>query len=35
MVASIGISVSKGDYSASYIINPDQETSFLVFGRSF
>ncbi|MBC8197751.1 MAG: hypothetical protein H8E60_07695 [Candidatus Marinimicrobia bacterium] len=29
---SIGISASRDNFSASYIINPDQETSFLVFG---
>ena len=32
---SIGVSASKDNYSASYIINPDKETSFLVFGVSF
>jgi len=32
---SIGFSASKDNYSASYIINPDKETSFLVFGVSF
>ena len=32
---SIGISASRDNYSASYIINPDQETSFLVFGVNF
>ena len=31
---SIGVSASKDNYSASYIINPDKETSFLVFGVS-
>ena len=30
----IGINVSQGDYSASYIVNPDSELSFLVFGKS-
>ena len=35
MVASVGLNISQGDYFASYIINPDQETSFLFFGRSF
>ncbi|MBC8312425.1 MAG: hypothetical protein H8E72_08960 [Candidatus Marinimicrobia bacterium] len=32
---SIGVSASKDNLSASYIINPDKETSFLVFGLSF
>lgn len=35
MVTNIGLNLSKGDYSASYILNPDQETTFLVFGMSF
>ena len=35
MVASLGLNISQGDYFASYIINPDQETSFLFFGLSF
>lgn len=35
MVASVSLDVSDGDYFASYILNPDSETSFLVFGRSF
>ena len=30
----IGLNVSQGDYSASYIVNPDSELSFLVFGKS-
>jgi len=30
----IGINVSQGDYSASYIVNPDSELNFLVFGKS-
>ncbi len=34
-VVSIGVSASRDNFSASYIINPDQETSFLVFGVSF
>lgn len=34
-LASVGLSMSKGDYFASYILNPDKESSFLVFGRSF
>ena len=32
---SLGISASRDNFSASYIINPDQETSFLVFGVNF
>ena len=32
---SLGISASRDTFSASYIINPDQETSFLVFGVNF
>ena len=35
MVASIGVNVSNDDYFASYILNPDKETSFLVVGKSF
>ena len=31
----VGINASKDSYSASYIINPDGKTSFLVFGVSF
>jgi hypothetical protein len=34
-LTNIGLSLSKGSLSASYIINPNQETSFLVFGYSF
>ena len=34
-VASVSLDVSDGDYFASYILNPDSETTFLVFGRSF
>ncbi|KAA3658872.1 MAG: hypothetical protein DWQ10_10255 [Calditrichaeota bacterium] len=34
-VVNLGISASKESISASYIINPNQETSFLVFGYSF
>ena len=34
-VVSIGVSASRDNFSASYIINPDQETSFLVFGVKF
>ena len=32
---SFGISASRDNFSASYIINPDKETSFLVFGVNF
>ena len=32
---SLGISASRDNLSVSYIINPDQETSFLVLGISF
>ena len=32
---SIGVSASRDNFSVSYIINPDQETSFLVFGVNF
>ena len=35
MVASVSLDVSDGDYFASFILNPDSETTFLVFGRSF
>ncbi len=34
-LVSISLDVSDGDYFASYILNPDSETTFLVFGRSF
>ena len=34
-VASVSLDVSDGDYFASYILNPEAEISFLVFGRSF
>ena len=34
-LVSISLDVSDGDYFASYILNPDLETTFLVFGRSF
>ena len=34
-LVSVGLNMSKGDYFASYILNPDRESSFLVFGRSF
>jgi len=32
---SIGVSASRDNFLASYIINPDKETSFLVFGVNF
>jgi hypothetical protein len=32
---NVGLTVSSGSMSASYIINPDAETNFLVFGYSF
>ena len=32
---SISVSASRDNFSASYIINPNQETSFLVFGVNF
>ena len=31
----IAVSASKDSYTASYILNPDSELAFLVFGRSF
>lgn len=34
-LVSVGLSVAKDNLSASYIINPDTETNFLVFGYSF
>jgi len=35
-LVSIGLNLTKdNDYFASYIINPDKESTFLVFGRSF
>jgi len=34
-VVNIGLTTSRDNFSASYIINPDQETSFLVFGVNF
>ena len=34
-VVNLGITASKDAMSVSYIVNPDQETSFLVFGYSF
>ena len=35
MLVTVGVNVSKGDYFASYILNPDKESTFLVFGSSF
>jgi hypothetical protein len=35
MLVSVGLDVAKGDYFGSYILNPDAEINFLVFGRSF
>ena len=32
---SIGVSARRDNFSASYIINPDKETSFLVFGVNY
>ena len=34
-LVSVGLNMSKGDYFASYILNPNRESTFLVFGRSF
>ena len=34
-LVSVGLNMGKGDYFASYILNPDKESAFLVFGRSF
>ena len=34
-LVSVSLNMGKGDYFASYILNPDRETTFLVFGRSF
>ncbi len=34
-LVNFGLSLSKDRYTAAYIINPDQKTSFLVFGISF
>lgn len=35
MVASISLDVSTGDYFGQYILNPEAEITFLVFGMSF
>lgn len=32
---SLGVTANRDNFSASYIINPDQETSFLIFGVNF
>ena len=34
-LVSVSLDVSMGDYFGSYILNPDAEIAFLVFGRSF
>jgi hypothetical protein len=34
-LVSVSLDVSDGDYFGSYILNPEAEISFLVFGRSF
>tara|TARA_B100000405_G_scaffold298457_1_gene255479 strand:- start:586 stop:1227 length:642 start_codon:yes stop_codon:yes gene_type:complete len=34
-LVAVGVNISSGDYFGSYIINPDKETSFMVFGTSF
>ena len=34
-LVSVGLNMGKGDYFASYILNPDKESAFLVFGKSF
>ena len=31
----LGLNFSRGDYAASYIVNPDSEQSYLVFGRGW
>jgi len=35
MLVNLSINLSKDDYFASYILNPDKETTFLIFGKSF
>ena len=35
MIVAVGLNVTKGAYMASYILNPEAESTFLVFGRSF
>ena len=34
-LAQVSIDVSSGDYFAQYILNPEAEITFLVFGTSF
>ena len=34
-LVSVGINLGKADYFASYILNPDKESTFLIFGKSF
>ena len=34
-VVELGITASNGIYSCSWILNPNQETTFLVIGKSF
>ena len=34
-LVTVGLNMSKGDYFASYILNPNRESTFLVFGKSF
>ena len=35
MLVSLSVDLSRNDYFTSYILNPDRESTFLVFGRSF
>ena len=34
-VVNVGLTASREQFTATYVINPQQETSFLVFGVSF
>ena len=34
-LVSVGINLGKADYFASYILNPDKESTFLIFGKNF
>jgi len=34
-LVSTAINLSKGDFFASYILNPDKESTFMIFGKSF
>ncbi|MDA0336295.1 MAG: hypothetical protein O2782_14105 [bacterium] len=34
-LVTVSLNVSAGDYFAQYILNPDAEITFLVFGTSF